>query len=172
MVLRVALGEVLHPMDGISVELFEANPAKFWVRRVAPGREVAETFEVEYPSGRIHAVGSEVEPMDALPSPELDLDGDGIPDRIFTGEGHEAELVRVLSGADDKTLFEYVDESEYYYGERAFSLGDLDEDGYGEFALLHPRRIRSYDITPGLTDSSLGITSWVTVVSGSHLRQD
>jgi hypothetical protein len=172
MVLRVAIGEVVHPMSGASIALADPGRTAFLVRRISPERELTETFEVEYPTGRLSASSTDVVSGQATSPIPLDLDGDGIEDRIFTGQGYEAELVRVLSGADGAILFEYVDESEYFYGERVFSLGDLDNDGFGELALLHPRRVRSYDMAPAFTDSLAGVTSWVTVISGSRLRSE
>jgi hypothetical protein len=168
MVLRVALGEVLHPMDGLSLALADPGRAAFRVRRISPGRELTETFEVEYPSGRTVAVGAD-ENFENASFPALDLDGDGTEDRVVLGEGVDAGLVRIVAGASGATLFEYVDESEYFYGRTAFALGDLDGDGYGELALLHPRRNRNaYDMQPA--DVIPGIRSYVTVISGSRLR--
>ena len=101
--------------------------------------------------------------------PPLDLDGDGVVDRVLQegGLNDDVSIVRVRSGADGGLLFADRDVREYESPDRAYPLGDLDGDGYGELALVYPRNDRSYDLHP----SSLFVTtrSWVAIISGARL---
>jgi hypothetical protein len=141
--------------------------AAFRIRNPFAAAGEPEVIEVDYPSG-------ESRPADGLdetaPPPFFDLDGDRIADRVWIGEGPDADLVRVLSGASGAVLVEDRDPFEYAHSGRAFPLGDLDGEGFGELALVHPRENRNdYDFSPG--DALFGVSSWVTVISGARLAR-
>ncbi|QDU83159.1 FG-GAP repeat protein [Planctomycetes bacterium Pla163] len=130
-----------------------------------------EVFTIDYPSGNVRrgsAPGGSAPPRDA--NRPLDLDGDGVADVILAGasSGLEYGLVRVISGADGSVLFEDRDLLEYERDDRAFSLGDLDGDGFGELALVYPRLARVYDAEHVL-DALFETHGWIAVVSGSRL---
>jgi hypothetical protein len=117
----------------------------------------------EYPSGKL-LDSRHVASIDRAPAPRFDFDGDATDDSAQWWPGGR---VRVVSGANGAVLFEDSDELEYEDPARIFALGDLDRDGFGELALVHPRNDRSdYDFV--LWDGLLGVNSWVTVVSGKR----
>lgn len=167
MVLRVAFGEVEDPLHRVLVVPAPEGRSAFRILNPYAAGGEPLLLEVEYPSGESRPIT--VDPLPDLPAtaPFLDLDGDGVADRISLGDGPDADLVQVRSGAGGAVLFEDRDPFEHATRDRAFSLGDLDRDGYGELALVHPRENRNdYDVRPA---DWLGVSSWVTVISGARL---
>ena len=177
MVFRITVREVVSPFDRIVVEPAADSRSAIVVRTPLVVAFPATVTEYNYPTGRIawskrFARSTRVlprgeGPSSPAPTPVFDFDGDGTPDSIRVGEGHEYGLVEVISGASGAVLFGDCDPLEYENPARAFPLGDLDGDGFSELALVHPRRDRSeYDLDePG--DWLFGARSWITVISGA-----
>lgn len=93
----------------------------------------------------------------------FDFDGDATEDLIQIQPGGVRGLIRVVSGSSGALLFEDRDDLQYEDGNRAFSLGDIDDDGLSELALVYPRIDRSsYDLD--ILDWCFGVQSWITVV--------
>ena len=166
MALRIPFGEVRDPLGRVLVAPSPGGRAAFRVRNPFAQDGEPPAFEVDYPSGATRALSAE-DPLP--PAPFFDLDGDGVEDRLWIGTGPETSIVRILSGASGAVLVEDDDPFEYANPQRAFPLGDLDGDGYGELALVHPRESRTYDFHPG--DRIFGVSSWVTVISGARLAR-
>jgi hypothetical protein len=168
LVLRVPIGAVEFPERHVAVVPAPGGRAALRVRSWYSDGRAGEVFEVDYPSGRVRPVTpGEGAPL-SWATPQLDLDGDGVADGLRIGPDLFERTVEVVSGASGVVLFRDRDRFEYARKERAFPLGDLDGDGFGELALVHPREDRStYDIEP--LDSLLGVHGWVTVISGSRL---
>jgi len=168
MVLRVEAPRVYTPFNNrIRVRPADGGEPALVIEVAAFGGRRPRTIHVTYPEGAVRQLesGSRVEP-----APPLDFDGDGTPDEILCGRDDGYGWVKVISGATGSTLFADDDPLEYESHERAFSLGDLDGDGYGELALVHPRMDRSaYDLFE--LHMFMKVKSWVTVVSGSELAK-
>lgn len=139
-------------------------------------RSIPASFTVHaYPSGRVleSFVGADAErevraERVVSARPALDLDGDGREDAIEPGMDPRRGLVRVRAAVDGSVLLEDDDDIEYESTDRVIALGDLDGDGKGECAVLHPRSDRSaYDFELG--DLVFGAKSWISIVSGSRL---
>jgi len=159
----VEVEPVLSPLDIYRVEPLPGEVRGILV--VGPHSTNQRRWAFTYPAGaKLHP------PTEALflePQQELalDLDGDGVADTIHQ-EVLDQDFIEVRSGADGSLLYRQEDPLEYETAMRAFSLGDLDGDGYGELGLVHPRMNRSYDLS---WDILLGAKSWVSVVSGAEL---
>ncbi|MBK7875485.1 MAG: hypothetical protein IPJ77_07000 [Planctomycetes bacterium] len=141
-------------------------------------RSIPASFTVHaYPSGRVleSFAGADAErevraERERIVSdrPALDLDGDGRQDVVEPGVDPRRGLVRLLTAPGGRVLLEDDDDIEYETMDRVIALGDLDGDGKGECAVLHPRSDRSaYDFELG--DLVFGAKSWISIVSGSRL---
>lgn len=165
--LRIAFGEVENPIQRVVVVPAADGRSAFRIHNPFAGHGEPAILEVEYPSGETRAVADQAEGMAGSKAPFFDLDGDAVEDRISIDAWPDDNRLQVLSGASGAILLEDEDRFEYANPERAFPLGDLDGDGFGELALVHPRENRTYDFHPG--DSWFGVSSWVTVISGAKL---
>jgi len=186
MVLRFEVREVESPLDRITVRPSWTGEAAFTISLPATRSHAAEALRRTYPDGLEwtpaaseagagdSAVEPEPGPIRLWPERELvfDFDGDGVEDRVLTVPEVDYGWVKVASGADGSILYENYDPLYYESDERAFPLGDLDGDGYGELALVHPRMDRSkFDFLDphAFAHAFMDVKSWVTVVSGSEL---
>jgi hypothetical protein len=155
--------------EGPAVAVVDAgsrpNSATVQIYRYPSGLLV-ERLEGERAADLIAELAADAQPNSVL----FDFDGDGILDRLEVRDRGIFGHMRVLSGHDSSVLFEDQDTLEYECDERAFALGDLDGDGFGELALVHPRMDRStYDLE--LWDMLLGAKSWISIVSGSRVAR-
>jgi hypothetical protein len=190
MVFRVETREMVSPDDGAEVYAVTCDGPAVAIATRATRRHEASLTIHRYPEGtclkrwrgadalREVAEGPFAKPVTLV---SLDLDGDGTLDPIAVGaksnpfqsaespqDYQDYGVVRILSGRDDRILFENRDPLEYEGTDRAIPLGDLDGDGFSELALLHPRMDRDYDFE-NVWDVLFGAKSWVTVISGSRL---
>ena len=150
-----------------------------WAHRTGAWSSVPSVAIYRYPSGELlarvdgEAAARLVDELDArsdAAAEHFDFDGDGAQDRIEIDGDRVYGRVRVLSGRNRRVLFEDDDPLEYECDTRAFALGDLDGDGFGELALVHLRSDRStYDFE--LWDRLLGAKSWISIVSGSRIAR-
>ena len=182
MVFRVEAREVAHPFDRIEVHPVDRGGPAIAVFEPAVTGHVASLSIYSYRDGRRIEALSGDEAIRAEATIEaaasmrtnvpFDFDGDGVADTIeeFADRSGWGSTVRIVSGRDGRALFVDEDPVEYEGHDRMRMLGDLDGDGYAEIALVHPRMDRSrYDLE--LWDALFGAKSWVTVISGSHIKR-
>ena len=164
MELRIEFRETRSPFDTVQIMPAPNGQLAFLVRSRGPELDSYVVDEVLYPSGELRRIASPDIGRFAEP---FDLDGDGVADEVSVN----GETVLVRSGMDGRELFRQQDHLEYETRVRAFPLGDLDGDGFGELAVFHPRSDRS-DYDWNVADMLFGVTSWITVVSGSNMTWD
>ena len=177
-VFRVEAREVVSPMDHIETYAVDRNGPAVAIYAPSTMQHPASLRILRYPGGSSidevvgpAAVREREQCVPAVGASDafFDFNSDGAADAIQVGPqtGEDYGMIRIRSGRDGRVLFEDRDPLEYEDGDRAFSLGDLDGDGYSELALIHPRMDRSkYDLEP--LDALFGAKSWITVVSGSR----
>lgn len=91
-----------------------------------------------------------------------DVDGDGVPDLLIGANqmahnGEDSGTAWVHSGADGSVIYElYGDQVDDHFGKSVAALGDIDKDGYEDFAIAAVPPI--YPIEP---------TNYVRVFSGA-----
>lgn len=97
-----------------------------------------------------------------------DVDGDGTPDVIVGGiaddtNGVNAGSARVYSGATGAVLYSYFGDKPWnLLGAFVRGMGDIDGDGYADFAIVNPRSYTELGVFPSATPGIVKLYSGKT----------